>query len=238
MSVYISSDGGVPIELHWKLSGSHFALPFEIDELWNRLENIEIGGAELNALPFNDLFVYLCLHGSRHRWGKFSWICDLHELILSINNSGEKLNWEDIQIHAKKYGCEKVVELGLFLVRYFYKLEIDYPGYENIKNDQTFLKIAQQIKKRNFSKDVSSSEIGDWYLYHLTLKERKIDRLRLHIYYIIWYVKITFKPNALDEQVFNLPTIFYPLYFILRPLRLLFTYFGFNSKKDFYQKYN
>jgi hypothetical protein len=227
----INSEDNIRIELHWKLSGSHFALPLEIDELWNRLETINLGGKEINVLPFYDLFVYLCLHGSRHKWEKFSWICDLHELILIKENGSEKFNWEAVHRHAKKYGCEKVVELGLFLVQYFYELKIDYPGFEHIKFDATFLKIAHQIQKKAFSRDVNSSKIGDWYLYHLTLKERKTDRLRLHIYYLIWIFKLTFKPNALDEQVFHLPTIFYPLYYILRPFRLLFNYINFNSKK-------
>lgn len=227
----VSPDGNVRIELHWKLSGSHFALPFEIDQLWGRLETVDLGGAELKALPFYDLFVYLCLHGSRHRWEKFSWICDLHELILVKENSGEKFDWEAVYHHAHKYGCEKVVELGLFLVQYFYDLKIDYPGYEDIINDETLHKIAQRVQKNDFSKNVNSANIGDWYLYHLTLKERKTDRMKLHFYYIIWYLKLAFRPNTLDKQVFHLPPLFYPLYYILRPFRLVITRFMPNSKK-------
>ncbi len=227
----LSPDESVTFELHWKLSGSHFALPYEIDELWNRLETIEIGGSIINALPFCDLFVYLCLHGSRHKWAKFSWVCDLHELILLKENSEENFDWKEVHRHAKKYGCEKVVELGLFLVKYFFNVEVGYPGFEAIENDEKFLKIARQMQDENFSIDEISSDMADWYLYHLTLKERKIDRLRLHNFYLLWYLRIALKPNALDEQVFHLPPLFYPFYYILRPFRLFFTYFGSDSEK-------
>lgn len=228
-----NKDGSVRIELHWKLSGFHFAMPFEIDQLWNRLEKIDLGGKEINSLPFCDLFVYLCLHGSRHKWEKFSWITDLHELILNKKKQDEKFDWSKIQQHAKIHGCEKVVELGLYLVQYFYDTQTNYPHFQNIKSDKTFAKIARQIQEKIFDKDVSSSDISDWYLYHLTLKERQSDRLKLHIFYMIWYLKLTFKPNALDMQVFHLPPFFYPLYYVLRPFRLFFTHFNNNSKKQF-----
>src|SRR5690606_4099976 len=66
----VSTDRKVRIELHWKLSGTHFAMPLEIDQLWRRLETVDIGGKKLRSLPLRDLFVYLCLHGSRHGWEK------------------------------------------------------------------------------------------------------------------------------------------------------------------------
>lgn len=221
----------VRIELHWKLSGSHFAMPLEIDELWKRLETINLGGTELYALPFNDLFIYLCLHGSRHAWEKLSWICDLHELILTTENSGKKINWIEVQKHAENYGCVKVLELGLFLVHEFYNLKTNFSNFEQIQNNSAYEKIAEQVKRKAFSKNKTSSNIDDWYLYHLSLKERKIDQLKLHLRYFFWYLKIIFKPNSLDKSVFHLPNFLYPIYYILRPIRLLFGYFNLDSKK-------
>lgn len=229
----ISNDGEIRLELHWKLSGSHFALPFEIDELWNRLEQIEIGGSRLNDLPFCDRFVYLCLHGSRHKWEKFAWICDLHELILINENSETPAEWKAVRAHAKRHGCEKVFALGLFLVQYFYKIDANNSCRAYVDEDnEAFVKIAREIENKNFSGATDPSDISDWYLYHLALKERQTDRIKLHIYYIVWYLKLTFKPNSLDKQVFHLPDVFYPLYFVLRPFRLLFTYLYLSSKTE------
>lgn len=227
----VGRDKIVRLELHWKLSGSHFAMPVEINDLWERLEKLNLGGTELFVLPFYDLFVYLCLHGSRHAWEKFSWICDLHELILAKENSGEKVNWLEIQQHAKYHGCEKVLELGLFLVYRFFNLKTDYPDFEQIENNQAYEKISRQVEQKCFSKNKVSSEIGEWYLYHLSLKERENDRLKLHLRYFFWYLRIIFRPNIMDKSVFHLPFILYPLYYLLRPIRLLLTYFGFTTTK-------
>lgn len=214
----------VQIELHWKLSGSHFAMPYEINELWNRLEKIDIGGTGLNALPFADLFVYLCLHGSRHSWKKFSWICDLHELILAQDNSGKEIDWREIHRHAKAHGCEKVLLLGIFLVEEFFDFRTNEPAFAHIEADQLFRTIAERVNKKVFSETGNVSDIGEQYSFHLALKERMPDRLKLHIVYLLWYLKVIFVPNALDKSVFHLPAGLYPLYFVLRPIRLMISY--------------
>lgn len=225
----ISDDSKVRVELHWKLSGSHFALPLELNQLWERLEEINLGGAQINNLAFPDLFVYLCLHGSRHGWERLGWVCDLHELIGS--KRGEEIDWAEINLHAQKHGCEKVVELGLFLVREFFGVKTNFPDWEQIEKSETFKKIARQIRNKIFTRDQKSTEIGDWYLYHLTLKEKRADKLKLHVHYFLWYLRLVLTPNSQDKAVFNLPKIFYPLYYILRPSRLLYTYFSLDNIK-------
>jgi hypothetical protein len=222
----ISPGNRVRIELHWKLSGSHFALPFELNQLWDRLDKLSFGGTELSVFAFNDLFVYLCLHGSRHGWERIAWICDLRELIRSQEASEGAINWEAVSRHAKDYGCERVVELGLFLIQKFFNERVDYPDYKKIEMNKVYANIGTQIQKKLFSRKFASTEIGDWYLLHLSLKERKIDKLRLNTIYFFWYLKLLFKPNALDRTIFRLPTIFYPLYFIMRPVRLLISHFA------------
>lgn len=227
----ISDDSMVRVELHWKLSGSHFALPLQLNQLWERLEDINVGGAQLKNLAFPDLFVYLCLHGSRHGWERLTWICDLHELIGTKQKQDEEIDWSEIRLHAQKHGCEKVLELGLFMVREFFGLRTNYPAWEQIESDEAYKKIALQIRNKIFERKHTSTEIGDWYLYHLTLKEKKTDKLKLHIHYFLWYLRFVLTPNSQDKAVFNLPKIFYPLYYILRPSRLLYTYFSLDNIK-------
>lgn len=227
----ISDDQKARIELHWKLSGSHFALPLELNQLWERLEEINLGGVKLKTLAFADLFVYLCLHGSRHGWERLGWICDLHELIRAEQKMGREIDWREISVHARRHGCEKVVDLGLLLVREFFGLETDFPADEKIGRGATFDKILGQIQNKIFAKDQTKTEIGDWYLYHLALKEKKNDRLKLHVHYFFWYLRIVLTPNSLDKAVFKLPGIFYPLYYVLRPSRLLYNYFSLDNIK-------
>lgn len=219
-----SSGNRVRVELHWKLSGTHFSMPFELNQLWNRMDSLKMGGTELRVLAFNDLFVYLCLHGARHGWERLAWICDLHELIRRREATKGPINWDEVRQHAKNHGCEKVVGLGLFLVRDFFGFRIDYPEFKEIEVNEAFQEIAKDVRVKAFSVDFTSSEISDWYLLHLSFKERRIDRFKLKTVYLIWYLRLVFTPRALDKSIFQLPRIFYPFYFIMRPLRLVVKY--------------
>jgi hypothetical protein len=204
-------------------------MPFEISHLWNRLEKLKLGGTNVSALPFKDLFVYLCLHGSRHEWERLAWICDLNELIQSVERSGVKLDWNEIHQHAKDHGCERVVELGLFLLDEFFDSRTDFSEYERIKENPVLREIAEQVKARNFSQTRIPSLKKDKYMYLLSLQGRRTHRIKLYLVYLTYYLKLLLTPNSVDKTIFHLPGIFYPLYFILRPIRLVLIYFGLRS---------
>lgn len=210
------------IELHWKLSGSHFSMPLQLRHLWHRMDKTELGGLQIKTLPFNDLFVYLCLHAARHGFERLEWVCDLNELILTE----EKADWELVRKHARIHGCERVVELALFLVRDLFGTKAGYPEFDRIENDKAFAEIARTVRDRLFSDSKSSNGIGEWYGYHLMLKEKRTDRIKLHLFYLAWYFRLIFRPNSADKALFALPAGFYPLYFILRPVRLIYNYFS------------
>jgi hypothetical protein len=219
----VSADGQVRVELHWKLSGTHFAMPLEIDQLWQRMEILAVAGTDLRSLPFADLLVYLCLHGSRHGWSKFQWISDINELTREVEKPGAKIDWFEVRNHARKHGCEKALELGLFLIERFLGKRTGYPEFDRIIKDKVFNDIAGSVSKHAFADHDRSMEMGQWYSYHLSLKEKMSDRFRVHLVYLVWYLRIAIRPNEVDEAVFKLPALFYPLYYVIRPVRLTLT---------------
>ena len=218
--LFTNEDGELPLELHWKLSGSHFALPLEEDRLWARAESTNIAGHKIPTLSFNDLLLYLCLHGSRHSWERLGWISDINELI----GSADAIDWEHLTAEANRLGCRNVLGLGLYLVHDFFGREFPIPDWDRIKNDRMFSELAQNIRSSLFSDEGTNWAIGDRYAYHLQLREKAADRLKLHLHYMRWYLKIVFTPNRFDEGVFHLPNWLVSLYYVLRPTRLFYTY--------------
>lgn len=215
-----SADGLVNIELHWKLSGSHFALPFEVNGLWSRLETFDLAGTSVKTLPFDDLLIYLCLHGSRHGWERFGWICDVNELI----HARPDWEWDPIIRKARQLGCENVLCLGLFLVHEFFGHEFKFRGWQKVKTDLMFLTAARRIRVQLFSEEYTVMGLGDRYAYHLKLKEDRRDKWRLHYHYILRYLRVIFTPRAVDAKAFNFPRALEPLYYLMRPLRLFYNY--------------
>ena len=210
----------VRIELHWKLSGSYFSMPLQLSHLWSRMDKTQLGGMPISTLPFDDLFVYLCVHAARHGFERLEWVCDLNELI----QSEEGVDWSRVRHHARIHGCERALELSLFLVFDLFGTRPDYPDFDRIERDELLLKTVRKLRGRMFNETQGANGIGDWYGYHLLLKEKRRDRVKLHLFYLAWYLKLIFRPNSADETAFHLPTPFYPLYFVLRPARLLFNY--------------
>lgn len=217
---FVDADGRTVLELHWKLSGSHFGLPKEMNRLWDRLESIAAAGTRLPNLSFNDLLIYLCLHGSRHSWERFGWICDIYHLLASR----EGIDWASIYADSKSLGCENVVALGLKLVNEFFGNEIPEPFRLSTGQNSVHEEIVSEIKNRIFTPGKVQMELGDRYAYHLKLKERRFDRWKLHLHYIAWYFKLILKPNRADRDVLQLPRLLYPAYFITRPVRLIYNH--------------
>ena len=224
---FVSKDKNVNLELHWKLSGGHFSLPLEMNRLWKQLETVNLAGMEVGAFPFNTLLIYLCLHGARHCWERFGWICDINELIRSQDN----VEWEQLTEEAKRLGCENALALGLFLVHDFFGSATPLLESKKNKNNRAFRKIATQLRVGLFANEWTPLQIGDRYLYHLESKERLSDKWKVHLYYSVWYLKIIFSPNEVDKSLFNLPSWLSPLHYVLRPPRLIYSYLT-KSKKD------
>lgn len=217
---FAERDGQTILELHWKLSGSHFGLPKEMNQLWERLESLDIAGTKVPNLSFNDLLIYLCLHGSRHSWERLSWICDIYHLLLSR----EEIDWASIFAESKSLGCENVVALGLKLVQEFFSYKIPKPFTASTVQEQVYDEIVAEIRNRLFTPEAVQVQLGERYTYHLKLKERKRDRWKIHLHYLAWYLRLMMTPNQMDRDVVKLPRFLYPLYFVTRPVRLIYTY--------------
>lgn len=224
-----SGDGLVNLELHWKLSGSHFALPFEMNGLWARLEDFNLAGVDLKTLAFDDMIIYLCLHGSRHGWERFGWICDLNELILSR----EAVDWEQLAKKASDLGCEKVLGLGLYLVHDFFGHRFSFSDWQRIEGDPMLQSCAGKIRAQLFTESHVVMGLGDRYAYHLKLKEDRWDKWKLHLHYILWYLRIIFTPRTVDTNIFKFPRVLEPLYYLMRPLRLFYSYVWKSDKRAF-----
>ncbi|HMU32802.1 MAG TPA: nucleotidyltransferase family protein [Pyrinomonadaceae bacterium] len=217
---FVSPERNVNLELHWKLSGSHFGLPKEINTLWERLGSIVLAGTPVRTLGITDLLIYLCLHGSRHSWERFGWICDVHELILSK----ECIDWDQLFIASRRAGTENVVAFGLRLITDLFEFEVPDERWKTVISSPMFAEMSAETKNRLFAAKAQHIAIGDRYLDHLRLKERAFDRIKLHFHYLSWYLRIIFTPNEADRNVLALPQALAPLHYVTRPIRLFYKY--------------
>ncbi|MDI5934187.1 nucleotidyltransferase family protein [Halomonas kalidii] len=69
------SPDGVPIDLHQQIdcSGTIYAT----QQLLDGAESFVAGDAEIPVMSTAELFVYICLHHSKHHWSHLHWLVDL-----------------------------------------------------------------------------------------------------------------------------------------------------------------
>ena len=69
------SPNGVLIEIHHSLDHGDGVL--DSDRMLGRAETIDFRGRSLPVLRTSDLFVYMCMHHTRHFWSHLHWYADL-----------------------------------------------------------------------------------------------------------------------------------------------------------------
>lgn len=134
------------------------------------------------------------------------------------------INWNSINAESKRLGCENVVALGLKLLEKFFDYKIPEAFTESTVQNPIYDEIVAEIHQRIFTSDLVQVALGDRYAYHLKLKERRLDKWKLHVHYPSWYLRIILTPNQVDRDVLHLPRGMFPLYYVTRPFRLARTY--------------
>ncbi len=214
--VLTSEDGRVRVELHWRLSGTYFDFPVDIKNLWRQLDLIELGGHSFNGLARNELLLYLCMHGTRHGWERLGWVCDVAELL----RSNPDFDWPTVITQAHLLGCERALMLALLLADELLDADIPVEIRQKIQNDADLKFISANAREWFFRQPGDSHKLSDWYLYHLSMKERSRDKVRLHLHYHLRYLRLALTPNQKDHKLVLLPASFSFLYYVVRPVRL------------------
>jgi len=65
------------LELHFRLFKNPHVLSNQLLDAWSRRETLVFRGVELNTLASVDNMIFLCVHGSIHRWFLLKWLADV-----------------------------------------------------------------------------------------------------------------------------------------------------------------
>jgi hypothetical protein len=208
----ISPDGRTTVELHWALLPMGHSLPSTFDELWNRAQIVRLATGPVRTLGLEDLFLYLCQHGTKHGWERLMWVCDLAMLAAHFTNAA----WEALLNRCRMAGTLRMVLLGLSLARNLLGIRLPPAAGRAIAADSNLRTLSARVEHRMFE-DASRTE-GLWahtrsLVFNLAVRERLRDRIR----FCLWAVK----PTIRDYGSIRLAGPLSLLYFVLRPLRLL-----------------
>lgn len=209
--VFTRDDQKSTVELHWEIV-EHFSSPLRLERMQGRLGHVPLGGELVPILSPEDTLLILCGHGFKHLWERLGWVCDVAELI----RGRPEMRWEQVAARAEALGGERILLLGLLLANEL--LGANLPDWlsQRAHGDPRVGALAERICRRLFrgASGLAGLFEGDAYFHplHLKVKESPGDKLR-------YCLRATI-PNVEDWKLLALPDFLFPLYYLLRPVRL------------------
>jgi hypothetical protein len=200
---------GLVVELHFGLAPSWY-FPLDVEKIWRRARAAEFLGARAYAMSKEDLVLYLCCHGLKHRFGQIIWILDLAQALQGWHEN----EYELLLRQARQQNLEAWLLIGCEVVRAMFPQHIP-EALDKVIALSPMAERARRAAARIFSED-QETETNNYRSLYLQTESDPLKRLRYRLRYFV--------PTRRDLQwarCHHIPPLFM---MALRPFRLLAIY--------------
>lgn len=202
-------DDGAIVELHWDFAPRHFPYPIDPDRVRSRLELVQLGGQLLPTVPRVELLFLLCAHGAKHGWIRLAWIRDVAQLVRVATDT----DWDDILADARRRGALRMVLLGLLVAAELCDAPVPQEVLQRARSDITVASLAREVRDRLTVDPQREPTAAQLRRFQFRVRDRWRDRIRV-------FAVTALTPGPGEWEWVRLPDGFYPLYYVLRPVRL------------------
>lgn len=98
------------IELHWRCRSSVDA--FSFDPFAAGAPLLKTNWDRISTMDHLEQLIYLCVHGTEHRWYRLKWLLDLPLLM-----QHEKFNWTELSDKARELGAWEHLAVSMLLLQ-------------------------------------------------------------------------------------------------------------------------
>jgi Uncharacterised nucleotidyltransferase len=205
--------GSISVELHHDVENP-LAFNFDVEAAWSRARYAEFQGVPARLLAPADELLFLCLHGTRHRFERLSHILDL---VFAFRNLPLPQTAPRSR-HASESG--NILALSAMMAnRLDPRLQIPDCLCDRIENRQSLHQLADQLWQERM---LQPAAVLDWRAKHdfyLAIETRRWNRLLRHIRHARILLTRLIDADFAFAQRFNLTRSWQV--WLLRPLRLL-----------------
>jgi hypothetical protein len=206
------TSGADRLDLHWNIAEPGMVHAIPLRDWWQNLQTVPLLDRQVHTLSFQNTLLFLCLHGAKHSWRELKTILDLAYFI----SANPARDWPAALERVRAAGLSRALSVGQTLSQRFCGLDLPDSLQDAIPSDRKTQQLAAQVAAGLRSGGPSPSMVAD-SLFYLRSRERLRDRL----YYIYDQALL---PKQADWLAFSLPKSLYPLYYLLRPLRLAYKF--------------
>ena len=206
-------DGMTVIDLHWEMSGRYSLIPMYLEDLEKHIVVQDILGRNVKILNPPALLVYLSLHNASHGWDSLEAAACMAEVICSSN----LYDGETMMTMARRYHAVRALFVALQVSKKLYHVRLPAEICKAMEKEKHVVRLADGIiaKLLDFT-DASQKETWSWRfsMTHLILRDSLADAM-------LYALRLIFLPTVKEWMMFSLSPSFTPLYYGLRPFRLV-----------------
>jgi hypothetical protein len=206
---FTSATAPVAVDLHWRTQERYFPYGPDDDKIWSRSETVFVKGQEVRTLGAGDHLLYLCAHASKHGWPNLASVLDIAALL----RARPELDLGALIAEAGRLRFKRMVVLALALAHNLVTAALPNEALRAIRSDPIVSRLTKRISSRLTTQLENPTVISSWVVMASTL-ELPLDKVRLFLRHVLI-------PIADDRAKVPLPTSLYPLYYVIRPMRLV-----------------
>jgi hypothetical protein len=211
-NTFVHKDGFSVVDLHWRMTPKTFPLVLDADDFLSRRTTICLAGHAIDTLTDEDLVLYLSVNAAKGYFRRLEWTATFAELI----KSKPKLSWTTVIARARNAKAEKILCLTLILVESLYGLTVPRE-FADLSTSADLREAVARIRAYLFTNDSPPTALQAfrWRRQFLLAQDAYMSLMRAVLV-----------PTVADWRSFSIPDALYPIYYLLRPVRLLTKYGG------------
>jgi len=206
---FLHDDQSAWIELHWAITPRYFALGLDPAALMARARPVTMASWTCRTLAPEDLFLVLCVHGTKHCWERIESVASLAELVRRPGT----LDWDVVMARAAEWGASRMVRTSLALAHDLVRVTLPDSVRQIVLADPVALRLARESAARLLTGAEGAADRFEQARFHVLARERYRDRLR-------YMIRLATTQTVGDWRVLSLPYGLRWAYRIIRPIRL------------------
>jgi hypothetical protein len=160
------------VELHWDIAERHWAIRFDADAMWRRLEPMALPGATASVPCAEDLLLLLCVHNVRHDADNLEGMCSIAELMRTPG-----LDWARVWRQSEEMHCRRILEFGLLLAHGLFDVPLP-PQAAAAGRSPALLAMARTVVRNLVADDPPPKTWRRQMSFQMRLKDSRTDRAR------------------------------------------------------------
>jgi len=203
---FVREDGLVGVDLQWMIADDHFSFQLDHGDWQAQLIPVSLAGSTVLSFPPEVMLLILCVHGSKHRWTRLQWVCDVAELL----RAHPAMDMEQVTGLASQLGGQRMLALGILLAHDLLGPTLSTEKLKRFTQDEVAESLVRQLRGQLFLEGEAVHDSGAPSAFYLQLRKRWWDKAKYGMYLCI-------KRQPVAQAQGPLPFSLTCLYYLLWP---------------------